>query len=347
MNGLKSLLNKTRLSAVFSLALLVACSSDDESSAGSQLLWHASEHSVVSVRADGESILFTSGASLYAISDDNVLTLLRAVSGGPALIEVVAEDTYLLASGRGPTGLRTLDGGETWHHYDWNIGGIQTTLQASKLIDETLYFRFSSGLARTSRDFQSVGLVSGTDNLEYWPEYGMSLVYNQSRDQLWWGETRLSGEEGPQTLINRLDRESGNINTFWADNEPVFIDGSADYYDANVVLLGGQGGLFITHDNGSNWQSYPDDGTDVTIYSVTQHEPTGRFYAFARITDEEVDEIWCSANQGVSWQRSEFGDNDARRATDSMLIMTRDGEEKLIVPSLRGIFEAPLSMFSC
>lgn len=142
-------------------------------------------------------------------------------------------------------------------------------------------------------------------------------------------------------------RRSGRVDRLWTDTAAVFNDGSADYYDSSVMILGGEGGLLRTMDNGSNWQSYPDNSAGLTVYAVTQDGLDGNFYAFVRNASSASDQLWCSNDQGESWTRNQFGNDNVRVASDTLLIAERQGQRKIIVASPRGVFEAPIGRFRC
>lgn len=355
-------ISKVSLAVLFGFSLTACFSSsddDNDEAVEPQLSLErlAPEADVRSLQVDGNDLIMASYSYIYRLAPEQEPELLISVGSSEALVRVLGPGHYLAASSYAHQIAETEDGGENWERtfgvFD-NAEGIGQDvhyISQFKPIDDRLYFRQHASLLSSDREFTTVELESGSLEFATTQATGIerTLMYNEAHDELWWTEFTHEAPDEPM-LVKRLNRESGELDTLFQHESAFFLDGFADANDPDVIVLGGEGGLRISYNNGADWATWPDTDEELTVYSVRQDEASDHYYAYASIGDSpRVDELWCSSDQGQSWSRTYLSEGtDGIIAASAPMIFMGDGEDRrFYIPTRRGVVAGSLAAVSC
>lgn len=345
---------KMKATGLVAASLLTTACIDDQSNDQTALIQHLDYADIATLQAHDDKLLATTtNGYLYQLSTDTGEWQVIHSSGGSGHFLLISGiDHYMMVRRNGSVASESFDAGANWQVRRTDSGADALSYTAMLLIDDKIYARTRKGIYRSHLNENTFNFekVYGPEEYINWNnEPGENaLFYNQVHHELWWNQLATSYQD-PTPFVRRTETESQETDSISGLNSEQFADGFADYNDPNLIVVGGEGGVYASFDNGLDWQLvYPQDDSTVMVHSVQQDRQNNNYYAFARTEEDEgyKNEIWCSSDQGSTWNRTEIL-NDLISASDSMVFITHDDERKFFIPTRRGIFEGLLSSIGC
>lgn len=280
----------------------------------------------------------TDGGTLWnAVMTDDVADMYNAVGVDPA-----DSDHILLVAGDEDTApWQTYDGGATWNqtsvsgttpiaiYFDENTGRIYAGTAYSddngttwsNLETSTPLSRVSGIVVPDPTDSNTLygasfaALAISSDGGTSWIDRNQGITavtvrdLSQSTDKT---VTWVSTGSGLAKTENFTDTNPTWEFPIYYDSYPqsVWIDPT----DANYVVVGGYGGVYITTDGGTTWTTATGWSSNETAYKLAYDATNNLLYAAAGIQELGVDktgDVYVSSDKGLSWIALEIPDSAA------------------------------------
>ncbi|SEL08256.1 hypothetical protein SAMN05216262_105164 [Colwellia chukchiensis] len=223
----------------------------------------------------------------------------------------------------------TQDSGENWQLINHNFGGSEYTAINNIVYDQVnnqLYAVGNTSFAVASSSAENWTLLAGTwDGLAS----GLALILPHPSQQLIW-----FGGQGPieNGYLSRYSLVDASVTT-WSDllpNPSVFKGGLIHPTDNKTVLVGGEGGIAISRDNGASWQQ-PLGDVDHQFYWDIVIDDAGKLYTASYNKGDAVQPltVLCSSDNGDTWVSNDFSNEVSKGGVTSLLMVQTETENLL------------------
>lgn len=277
------------------------------------------------------------GASWSEVMTDDVADMYNAVGVDPT----DADHILLVAGDEDTAPWQTYDGGATWNQT--NVSGTTPTAiffdeNTNRIYAGTAYSDDRgatwSNLETTTPRSRVSGIVvpDPTDSNTLYGASFAALAISSDGGASW-----VDRNQGITAVTVRDLSQSSDKATVWAATGsglaktenfldanptwefPIYYDSYPqsvwiDPTDANYVVVGGYGGVYITSDGGTTWTTATGWSSNETAYKLAYDATNNRLYAAAGIQELAVDktgDVYVSNDKGRSWVALEIPDNAA------------------------------------
>ncbi|GAA5143130.1 WD40/YVTN/BNR-like repeat-containing protein [Thalassotalea piscium] len=223
----------------------------------------------------------------------------------------------------------TQDSGQNWQLINHNFGGDEFSTINNIVYDQVnnqLYAVGDTSFAVANSAAENWTLLDGAwDGIAS----GLALILPHPSQQFIW-----FGGQGPieNGHLNRYSIVDGSVTT-WTDllpNPSVFKGGLIHPTDNKTVLVGGEGGIVISRDNGTNWEQ-PLGDVDHHFYWDIVIDDIGNLYSasFNKGGAEQPLKVLCSSDNGVTWNSNDFSKEVSKGGVKSLLMLQTNTENLL------------------